>query len=107
MLLAISAVLREGELEELTGLLEAGKFVDARKAAGPRAARAKSNLQFEKTDGNRDRLNSMIAHARQRSEVFATAVLPQRIHRPPSCPRGPLSSVRPPPSIARHRLPVG
>jgi PKHD-type hydroxylase len=82
MLFAISEVLADNELEEITSVLESGEFLEGKRTAGPRAARVKNNLQFKKTDDNRERLNGLIIKALERSDVFNAAVLPQRIHRP-------------------------
>ncbi|NOZ11925.1 MAG: Fe2+-dependent dioxygenase [Gammaproteobacteria bacterium] len=82
MHLVIADILNKKELGFISRILDQGEFEDGRLTAGKVAARVKNNLQFKKTDDNRKHLNNTVIKALNGSDVFRSAVLPKRIHRP-------------------------
>jgi PKHD-type hydroxylase len=81
-MIALPSVLGAQEIEEILLVLNSSDFKDGKKTAGYRARRVKNNLQLERKDKERVRINKIVRDGLNRSELFRMAVIPKIIKTP-------------------------
>jgi len=79
MMLEISEVLADEQLERVAKLLAGAKFVDGKLSAGSRAGAVKRNQELDPKNADADALNELVIGSLFRHPVFQSAVLPSRV----------------------------
>jgi PKHD-type hydroxylase len=79
VLIEISQVLDQGQLERVGQLLSGARFVDGRLSAGLAARRVKHNEEMDGAARELDQLNQIVMGTLVRHPVFKSAVLPHRV----------------------------
>lgn len=79
MMLEISEVLADEQLERVAKLLAGAKFVDGKLSAGSRAGAVKRNQELDPENADADALNELVIGNLFRHPVFQSAVLPSRV----------------------------
>lgn len=82
MLVHIPAVLTAAQLAECRAALAGAEWVDGRATAGPRAAKAKDNMQVPEGHPVSRKLGGLILKALEQNALFVTAALPHKVYPP-------------------------
>jgi len=82
MLLQVPGVLSAQQVTDARRELDAAEWIDGRITAGHQSARAKSNLQLAEDSPLAKQLGQLIVGALERSALFISAALPQKIFPP-------------------------
>ena len=82
MLLQVPGVLTPDQVRECRKILDEAEWVDGRVTAGPQSARAKDNLQLPEDSAAAKEVGDRVLRALERSALFITGALPQRVFPP-------------------------
>ena len=82
MLLRIENVLSEEQVTHARGLMERASWVDGRVTAGHQSGLVKENRQIKEGTPEARELGEMVVAALERSPLFISAALPQRVFPP-------------------------
>lgn len=82
MIIHIPDVLDEKQLHLCRASMQRAGWVDGRVTAGHQSARVKNNLQLPEGSPEHRELGAMVERALERSPVFLSAVLPQKVFPP-------------------------